>query len=157
IGAATGSGADAVTQKWSWDLNGQPTLATDAVSGPSGTVTRDFAYDPAGSPLAMVAPDGAVHSLTHDWVGSITSVLAPNGTQEWAYDYDPFGVARGNGLTDGGKKLTADAPANPLRYAGTYQDVTQGDRYHMGARNYDPSTGRFDSTDPVTQPATDTA
>jgi RHS repeat-associated protein len=36
-----------------------------------------------------------------------------------------------------------------MQFAGGYADDTQGDRYHLRARNYDPGTGRFDSTDPA--------
>jgi RHS repeat-associated protein len=38
------------------------------------------------------------------------------------------------------------APANPIKFAGEYLDATG--LYHLRARQYDPSTGRFSTTDP---------
>src|SRR5207248_1660359 len=55
-----------------------------------------------------------------------------------------------------GATSEATGPANPLRYAGEYQDNTTGNgNYFLRARNYNPSTGRFTSTDPM--PEGDTA
>jgi RHS repeat-associated protein len=157
VAAASGSGADARTQTWSWDLNGpMPLLATESESTPAGTTQRGYAYDPGGGPLALLTP-GAIHSYTHDWLGGVADVVAPDGAQQWAYEYDPFGVARGENLTGGGRKLADDAPANPMQYAGGYHDTSQGDRYQLRARNYDPGTGRFDAVDPAAPAATDPA
>nr|GID38456.1 hypothetical protein Aca09nite_49620 [Actinoplanes campanulatus] len=154
ISATTGAGAGQTVQKWAWDVNagGMPQLAVDSTGGTS----RSFLYDPAGSPLALLAGDGA-HTYARDWLGGVAAVVSPTGAAEWSYRYDPFGKARGTGLTDGGTKLSDTAPDNPMRYAGGYHDDSQGDRYQLRARNYDPGTGRFDAQDPVSQPATDTA
>ncbi|MFC3743130.1 polymorphic toxin-type HINT domain-containing protein [Paractinoplanes deccanensis] len=158
IKAVTGSGAQQVVQNWLWDLNSdRPLLAAETQTGANGDVSRSYLYNPGGQALAMLAGNGGTHSYLHDWLGGVSGMVSANGTPQWSYDYDAFGMARGTGLTDGGKKLDADAPANPVQYAGTYRDVSQGDRYAMGARNYDPSTGRFDATDPAAQPATDPA
>ncbi|MDG4831587.1 HYD1 signature containing ADP-ribosyltransferase family protein [Solwaraspora sp. WMMD1047] len=158
VTATSGSGADARTQEWDWDLNApMPMLATESETTGAGTTTRGYLYDPGGNPLALLAPDGAAYSYTQDWLGGVADVLAPDGAQQWAYEYDPFGVARGEGLTDGGRKLSADAPANPMQYAGGYHDTSQGDRYQLRARNYDPGTGRFDATDPAPTAATSPA
>ena len=155
IKAVTGSDAEQVVQTWNWDINaGRPMLAKEGQTGAGGAVARSYLYDPAGRPLALLAPSGAgqaAHSYLRDWLGGVAGMVSANGTKEWAYDYDAFGVNRG---TD---KLSDDAPANPLQYAGGYQDLSQGDRYSLGARNYDPGTGRFDATDPAAQPATDQA
>ncbi|MEV4347767.1 DUF6531 domain-containing protein [Actinoplanes sp. NPDC049596] len=138
----------AVTQKWSWDVNAaRPVLASEQQSG---SASRAYVYDPYGSPLGLATADGT-HSYLRDWLGGVSAVVSPAGASEWQYAYDAFGGDRG---TD--KKSDA-APDNPFQFAGTYQDTTQGDRYAMGARSYDPSTGRFASIDPVEQPATDQA
>ncbi|MCA2213285.1 polymorphic toxin-type HINT domain-containing protein [Jidongwangia harbinensis] len=157
IKAVTGTGAQEVVQTWNWDVNaGRPLLAGETQTGAAGNVERSYLYNPGGAPLALLTSGGA-HSYLHDWVGGVSGMVAPNGTPEWSYDYDAFGVARGTGLTEGGQKLSDGAPSNPLQYAGSYHDVSQGDRYAMGARNYDPGTGRFDAIDPAAQPATDPA
>ena len=54
----------------------------------------------------------------------------------------PFGEA----LANGGGAITNDG--NPLAFAGQYLDPTTG-LYDMRARNYDSSTGRFQSSDPL--------
>ncbi|MEH1124165.1 polymorphic toxin-type HINT domain-containing protein [Micromonospora sp. CPCC 206061] len=152
VGSTTGTGDAAVRRQWSWDVNSAlPLLAAESETGPRGTAERGYLYGGDGRPLALLAPNGeglAAHSYLHDWLNGVSDVVDPTGTPEWAYEYDPFGVARGDNLTDGGRKLTDDAPANPLQYAGGYRDSSQSDRYHLRARNYDPSTGRFDASDP---------
>jgi RHS repeat-associated protein len=54
-----------------------------------------------------------------------------------AYRYDPWG-----GL------LAASGTYNPYMYAGTYNDHMLG-LYQMGARYYQPGTGRFTQADPL--------
>lgn len=66
---------------------------------------------------------------------------APRLSAQWAYDYDPFGVARTT------TQVATSAPANPLRYAGELLDVTGN--YHLRARQYDPALGRMLSIDPL--------
>jgi RHS repeat-associated protein len=150
ISATTGTGATAVTRAWSWDIaNRLPMLAVERESTGGNTAGRSFVYGAGGQPLALVAPAGDVHSYLHDWLSGVAGIVSAAGVPEWGYDYDPFGNARGDGLTDGGKRFTDDAPANPLRFTGGYSDPTQGDRYQLRARNYDPGTGRFDSVDPM--------
>ncbi|MFF5292143.1 nucleic acid/nucleotide deaminase domain-containing protein [Paractinoplanes globisporus] len=151
ISAVSGS----TTQTWTWDINAdRPLLAQERQTDATGTIGRDYLYDPSGQPLALLVPGAdtlGAHSYLRDWLGGVSAVVSPAGAPEWSYDYDAFGVSRGT------KQGASDAPANPLQYAGTYQDTSQGDRYAMGARSYDPSTGRFASADPVAQPATDQA
>lgn len=149
---ATGNRISAVsgaaTQSWTWDVNSsRPLLAQERQTGTAG---RDYLYDPTGQPLGLIMGDGA-HSYLRDWLGGVAAVVSPSGASEWEYAYDAFGGDRGT------TKKADDAPDNPIQFAGTYQDTTQGDRYAMGARSYDPSTGRFASVDPAAQPATDQA
>ena len=144
IGAVTGTGAEQVVQNWNWDVNARPPGAGPGKPDRCGRRRRArLPVRPGRQPLALLGPRRA-HSYLHDWLGGVAGMVSPNGTQEWAYDYDA--VRRQTGGTD---KLSGDAPANPLQYAGSYHDVSQGDRYAMGARNYDPGTGRFDATDPA--------
>lgn len=59
---------------------------------------------------------------------------------QWSFAYEPYG------LTRSATKNDPLAPDNPLRFAGEYQDSTG--LYHLRARQYDPASGRFLSTDP---------
>lgn len=59
---------------------------------------------------------------------------------QWSYSYDPWGNAT----------ATLDVPVgpvNPIQYADGYADTTG--LTHFGARQYDPTTGRFLTTDPT--------
>jgi RHS repeat-associated protein len=54
-----------------------------------------------------------------------------------SYKYDPFG----------GKVSATGTVVNPWRYVGQYLDTETG-MYHLGARYYDPTIGRFTQQDP---------
>ncbi|MEU8819586.1 polymorphic toxin-type HINT domain-containing protein [Actinoplanes sp. NPDC048796] len=139
------------TQRWSWDVAGTlPQIAIDTVEqGGAVTEKRGFTYGPDDEPLALLDPASGVHAYTHDWLGGTANLLAPNGTLEKGYDYDPFGKPR-VGPTLAGQQLPGESIENPLQYAGAYQDNTSGDgNYFLRARNYNPGTGRFDSRDPM--------
>jgi RHS repeat-associated protein len=159
--ATTGSGVQATTQRWSWDVNGTlPQIALDTVTNSTGQLLdkRGFVYGPDDQPLALLDPGTGAHPYTHDWLGGVADMVSSAGTPEQAYDYDPYGNPRmGDTLrTAPGASAAAAAgttgPANPLRYGGQYQDNTTGNgNYYLRARNYNPSTGLFTSTDPAPQ------
>ncbi|XVU22828.1 polymorphic toxin-type HINT domain-containing protein [Actinoplanes sp. CA-054009] len=143
--------AQTSTQRWSWDVAGTlPQIAIDTVEqGGAVTEKRGFTYGPDDEPLALIDPASGVHSYTHDWLGGTANMLAPNGTVEEGYDYDPFGNPR-VGSTLAGQQLPEQSIENPMQYTGQYQDSTSGDgNYYLRARNYDPGTGRFASRDPM--------
>ncbi|XVS66395.1 RHS repeat-associated core domain-containing protein [Actinosynnema sp. CA-299493] len=151
--ATSGAGQAATTQRWSWDVNGTlPQIALDTTSNAAGATTerRGFTYGPDDEPLALLDPATGAHPYTHDWLGGIANMLSPNGVPEAGYDYDPFGNPREGGTLKPGDPT---GPANPLKYTGAYQDSTSGEgNYYLRARNYNPDTGRFTSTDPMPQP-----
>jgi RHS repeat-associated protein len=79
-----------------------------------------------------------VHTYAQDRLGSITALVTTSGTLASSYTYDPWGQA-----------LAATGTAyNPYRFTGTYLDDVTG-LYMMGARYYQPSTGRFTQLDPL--------
>lgn len=125
------------TERLRWDnVLGQPQLATRADSG--GTIVQLVAH--ADRPLALTTAAGTSY-LHYDTLGSVSDLTAADGTPEVRYDYEPFGQTRAS-------PLTADPPANPFQYAGALADPQTG-HYHMGARQYDPTAGRFLSPDPA--------
>ena len=141
------------TQRWSWDVVGTlPQIAVDTVTSTDGTAVerRAFAYGPDDEPLALLDSATGAHSYTHDWLGGVANMLNPAGEVEAGYDYDPFGNPR-RGDTLPGKPTPS--LENPLQYTGAYQDSSTGEgNYFLRARNYNPDTGRFTSTDPMAQP-----
>ncbi|MEJ2851905.1 MULTISPECIES: RHS repeat-associated core domain-containing protein [unclassified Saccharothrix] len=151
--ATSGEGATATTQRWTWDVNGTlPQIALDTTTNATGATTerRGFTYGPDDEPLALLDPATGAHAYTHDWLGGVANMLSPNGVPEAGYDYDPFGSPRQGETLEPGDPT---GPANPLKYTGAYQDSTSGEgNYYLRARNYNPDTGRFTSTDPMPQP-----
>lgn len=132
--SVTGTGASTRTRDWTWDVNNPvATLASERTtigSGDTARVTqeRTFAYDPTGAPIGLLTGAGEtseIHSYVRDWIGSVVGMVDEAGTPEWAWDYDPFGNPRGTDLDEGGTRLDAQAPDNPLRFTGAYLDDTQ--------------------------------
>ncbi|MGH3349225.1 MAG: polymorphic toxin-type HINT domain-containing protein [Nocardioides sp.] len=150
--AKSGSGSDAETRRWTWDTNGSlEQIALDTVTTSSGTQRQGFAFGPDDEPLALLESEGGAHAYTHDWLGGIANMLTPGGEVEDGYDYDPFGQSRsGPTLADGGGGTSEPSVDNPMKFTGAYQDDSTGEgNYHLRARTYNPSSGRFTSVDPI--------
>ena len=73
-----------------------------------------------------------------DRLGSTTALTSTSGSLVNTYRYDPWGQSNGGTGT----------AYNPFRYTGTYLDTMTG-TYQMGARYYQPGTGRFTQQDPL--------
>ncbi len=134
------------TRYW-WDTNTSiPELAVEETA--TGTPVRRYTQGPLG-PVAVRTPRGVFY-YHPDLQGSVRSLTNSSATEQWRYDYDPYGNSQ---LT---QKLRSDAPENPVQYAGEHLDTESG-LYHLRARQYDPTDGRFSATDPVDAPLTDPA
>ena len=83
----------------------------------------------------------------HDGLGSVTDITSASGSSLWWTEYTPFGAPRASAST-------SQAPVNLVRFSGAYLDLASG-LDHLRARQYDPSLGRFLSTDPLAGPITD--
>lgn len=116
-------------------------LSTDA-NGATAYCQRS--YGQAGAPTVLRASSrGSVAStltaLIADHQGSaIASVSMASGQAITRQKTDPFGVAR----------LSSDTWISHRGYIGGTDENTTG-LTHLGAREYDPETGRFLSADPV--------
>lgn len=130
------------TTSWEWDLaHGLPMLALERDG--TGSVTRRSTYG-----LGRIAtPIGGQTAYHHaDGLGSVVDLTDATGAPlAWA-EYQPFGTVRSSGAATG-------APAVPFGFAGEFTDPTG--LLHLRARQYDPTAGRFLSTDPVTPLLTD--
>jgi RHS repeat-associated protein len=109
-----------------------------------GAATTYYVRDPRGGLLAELTPSGGPYYYLFDGHGSVVGLSGPSGSQAATYQYDPFGEL--TQMSGSG----AAAINNPWRYVGAYQDGTG--LYHMGARYYDPTTGRFTQQDPIVNP-----
>jgi RHS repeat-associated protein len=127
-----------------------------AILGPQSTVLRSFIWglDLSGSLQGAGGVGGLLclseisngqisssHAAAFDGNGNLTSLLnATTRTESARYEFGPFGeVLRATGPM---------ATANPFRFSTKFQDEETGLLYY-GYRYYDPSTGRWNSRDPV--------
>jgi RHS repeat-associated protein len=130
--------AASTTTKYTWDPAATiPQL--DSEQDSAGNTIRSYLY---GNNLISTTTGGttpATYYYHHDGQDSVSDVTDASGAPEWTYAYDAWGntIATAN---------TSSPPANPIQYTGAYTDPTGLD--HMGARDYDPGTGRFTATDP---------
>ena len=130
---------DGTTTDFVWDLNfGLPQLVTETNS--AGASLRDYTYGLGLTPLSLNS-DSATAYLTTDALGSVLASSDADGAVQTATSYQPFGAI----LTV--TQASTDATDNPMAFTGQYLDPTG--LYHLRARQYDPTTGRFLTTDPL--------
>jgi RHS repeat-associated protein len=140
----------------------------------SGTVTTSIEYGYADDSDTPVWTDNLLTSQTQDLVGlpggviATVSTLSGTTTTTWAYSDlhgDTVATANNSGAKTGsttlydpfGNPLTTEQPAgtgnNTDGYEGDHQIETNTDTpltlQQMGARIYDPTTGRFYQLDPI--------
>jgi RHS repeat-associated protein len=96
--------------------------------------------------ISETTPAGAFY-LHYDNNGSATNATNATGTTQWTRLYEPFGTKRSESNASG-------APIVPAQYTGEYLDATTN-LYNLRARQYDPTSGRFLSTDPLAQAISD--
>ncbi|MCU1393079.1 MAG: sle [Ilumatobacteraceae bacterium] len=120
--------------KYVWDpLNHTPQLALETVGG--ATTRRYFHGD---GPVAVQTPTDT-YFFHLDPLGTTDQLTNSHGDVVAAYTYNAFGVVTATGPA---------ASAADLLFQGQLLDPTTG-LYDMGARNYDPSTGRFTQREPM--------
>ncbi len=136
--ASTGSKASQRTS-FLWDIShALPQIAVE--QNGSGSILRSYAY---GRRRISMSSGSTTSYYHHDLLGSVANLTSSSGSTRWTYAYEPFGAV----LTE--QKSGGNPPPNPMRFAGEYLDPTE--LYHLRARQYDPTIGRFLSPDPVEQ------
>ncbi len=126
------------TVNYLWDPNAAlPLLALERDAG--GTTPRRYAY---GSGLLGMRTGGAEDWYLSDMLGSVANLTNSTGSLEWSYSYEPYGTIRTEIEND------PAAPFNPIRFTGQYLDTDTG-LYHLRARQYDSTAGRFLQVDPL--------
>lgn len=109
-------------------------LTTQTTTGTTSTFIRD----PSGTLIAY-RTGGASYYYLFDRLGSVVGLVDSTGALVNSYSYDPYGAPR---------TATEQVP-QPYRYTSGYLDPTG--LYHLQARYYDPSLGRFTQPDPSGQ------
>jgi len=124
------------TTHFVYDQNGQLLAELDG----RGRVTRKYIWLET-MPLALLdrlpgRPRVAYYHTDH--LKTPQSMTDANGNIVWNADYKPFGQAN----------LPNETVGNNLRFPGQYYDIETGLHYNWH-RYYDPSTGRYLSSDPI--------
>lgn len=124
------------TTKYLWDpLSLIPQL--DVEQNGSGTDLRSYLY--GAGPVSMTT-GGSTYYYHSDGLASIANLTDSTGNPQWTYSYDAWGNPAATQDASG-------APPNPIQFTAGYTDATGLDLF--GAREYDPNTGRFLTTDPA--------
>ncbi|HEY3462174.1 MAG TPA: amidase domain-containing protein, partial [Gaiellaceae bacterium] len=121
-----------------WDTNNNlPQLALERDG--SGNVLRSYLY---GIRRISMTSGGNPYYYLYDRLGSVVNLTSATGASEWTYSYEPFGTTRTATQND------PQAPVNLMQFDGELYDSTPG-AYDLRAREFDPSTGRFQTIDPA--------
>jgi RHS repeat-associated protein len=129
---STGNGANAKTN-FLWDVShALPQLALERNG--NDALQRQYLYG-----LQRIRQTVGTASYYHsDGLGSVSNLTSDTGASQRALSYEPFGQVRTN---------TGSGPSTFLKFTGEYEDPTG--LYHLRARQYDPSIGRFLTRDPA--------
>lgn len=95
-----------------------------------------------GLPVGVRTATGVFRTYA-DQLGAARLITASTGTALWQWESDPFGNGAPNQNPSGSGTFTY----NP-RFPGQYYDSETG-LHHNGARNYDPTSGRYVQSDPI--------
>lgn len=130
--------------KYQWDVNAPLPLLVRESDGADGPLRR-YLY---GNDLISMTSAEAESYYHYDGIGSVTDVTSSLGIPQRSYSYEPFGSTRTS------LQLDPTAPENLMRFTGALFDK-ESDLYHLRARQYNPTIGRFSSQDPLSAPITD--
>ncbi|MCP3867526.1 MAG: hypothetical protein GY703_05390 [Gammaproteobacteria bacterium] len=122
--------------------DGQNTVA-EYDSG--GALLAHYSYGPGMDQLLMVQRSGETFFYHTDGLGSVVAITDTDGNLVQRYGYDAWGNIL---LSEGPFTFTGSGSyVNSRAYIGREFDSESG-LYHMRARAYDPSLGRFLQKDP---------
>jgi len=118
-----------------FDKDGKLIAEADA----TGAIQKEYIYF-AGRPLALIdySIGGGINYYHLDHLGTPQTLTDQNQTVVWNAYYEPFGVVN----------ITVNTLENNLRFPGQYYDGETG-LYYNYFRDYDPSLGRYTTSDPL--------
>ncbi|MDJ0336751.1 RHS repeat-associated core domain-containing protein [Cryobacterium sp. PH31-O1] len=111
----------------------------------TGGAQRNYTRTGDGSVVSTRFGSGSKYYYILDSLGSVIGLFDKTGAFAGGYSYSPYGEQR-NTVTAG-----SAMDSNSLRYIASYADRATSGQYKLGARYYDPSTGRFTQFDPTGQ------
>jgi RHS repeat-associated protein len=136
VQTSTGTQSNKKTN-FQWDpTQANPTLIRETDG--NNSLLREYRY---GRSLVSLQSGNSSFYYHLDGLGSVVNVTSSSGATLWTEIYQPFGEIKTE------TKGSNQAPTNLRKFAGEYLDPTG--LYHLGARQYDPTIGRFLATDPA--------
>ncbi len=124
-----------VTQRWLYKDDLEPIAELDE----SGNVRTVFVYADDPHTPAYMLKEGVPYRIVSDGTGSVRLVVnATDGSVAQRLDYDAFGAV----------VVDTEPGFQPFGFAGGIYDAATG-LVRFGARDYDPSTGRWTAKDPI--------
>ena len=119
-----------------YSTNEKNVLETENILDPAGSVIASKRFlDPSEVDSQKYA--NKYYVFNYDARGSVTNIIAPNGSVVKGYDYDEFGNTEQKGESDF---------LNDITFTSSVADTSSNLQY-MNSRFYQPSTGRFLSQD----------
>ena len=134
-----GGGRQHTETDFLWDPNFRLPMMIHSRADRSGDIDEaDLLY---GNGIISSTTDGAEVFTHPDGIGSISGLTQSDGTPVSRTSYEPFGEFRSLDQLGG-------AGSTRFAFAGEYEEQALGS-YHLRARQYDPTVGRFISPDPI--------
>jgi RHS repeat-associated protein len=115
-----------------------------AEANENGEIIQQYLYYKQ-HPVSILK-DGKIYAVHTDHLGTPRSVTDEDQQTVWSADYDPFGKA----YTQEDPDQDGETFEFNLRFPGQYADIESGTHYNY-QRDYDPSTGRYLTSDPIGQ------
>ncbi|MCY7286828.1 MAG: DUF6531 domain-containing protein [Cryobacterium sp.] len=109
-----------------------------------GGAQRNYTRTGTGDAISTRFGAGSKYYYIQDTLGSVIGLFDKTGAYAGGYSYSPYGEQRATIIAG------SATDSNSLRYINGYYDRASG-HYKLGARFYDPSTGRFSQYDPSGQ------
>ncbi|MGB3952721.1 MAG: hypothetical protein WBK99_06240, partial [Solirubrobacterales bacterium] len=143
---------DGLTRTYAYALDDRPIFEQTQIGRPglsAATRTKAYNYGPQGL-LSTRVNDSTPTYPVADEHGSVLAELTESGEIENPRDYDPFGVELEEPQPPDPADATSALDDSSFDYLGAHgrAGLYGSDQIHMGARLFDPSTGRFTSRDP---------
>jgi RHS repeat-associated protein len=136
--ASTGTQANKKTN-YLWDVSeGLPQVALERDG--NNSLLRRYTY---GAQRISMASGSNTSYYIRDGLGSTANLTSSSGATQWTWSYEPYGSIRTE------TKASGSQPDNFMKFTGEYLDPTG--LYHLRARQYDASAGRFLTPDPMGQ------
>jgi RHS repeat-associated protein len=134
--ASTGTQANKKTN-FLWDVtDALPQIALERDG--SNALLRRYMY--GVNRISMTVGNNTSYYI-RDGLSSTANLTSSSGATQWTWSYEPFGQVRTE------TKANGSQPDNFMKFTGEYLDPTA--LYHLRARQYDPTIGRFGQPDPI--------